>query len=206
MRERGLFIYETSNNRVQRLIALCALVLLVAAGVAVLVTNIHIGNDTPVGDRWYVRYVPDLVHDITPLRLLVVSALGTLLFVPIPVEVAFLFSVGQGHPLALCVAIAVLGVVLGNVVNYALGRKLSRYVLCVLSAKRFFEMRRQMNRWGPYAILVLGLMPIGSDILTFGLGTIRYNTHRLFAWIAVAALVKFTFLALAAGAVRGIFI
>lgn len=209
MRERGLFVYETSNNRPQRFITLSLIIILIAVGVAVLVTNINLVSNVFAkdnilgGEKWYTQYVPDLVHNITPSRLLVISMIGSLIFFTLPVELAFLFSIIQGNSILLCIAVTLLGFALASFINYETGHKLSKYILYVLSAKKFYQMRRLMNRWGVYTIVLMTLLPTASDLLTFGLGTIKYNIKRLFALIIVGALVKFTIIALAANAILG---
>jgi len=192
------FIYETSNNRAQRLIMLSLLILLIVAGAVMLVRNYRVAENLPINDHWYSKYVPDLVHDITPLKLLYLSILGGMIFFPIPVELAFFFSITQGHSAPLCIAAAVTGFMVGNVVNYLVGLKMSRHVSYILSAKKFYALRRQVNRWGTYAIIIMNVLPAPSDVLTVGLGTIRYNRQRLFVLTLISTIIKFTVLALCA--------
>ena len=167
-----------------------------------LTMNVRVGENLPVTEHWYSKYVPDLVHDITPLRLLWLSILGGMIFFPIPVELAFFFSITQGHSVPLCIGASVIGFIVGNIVNYLVGLKLSRHVGYLLSAKKFFALRRQVNKWGTYAIIVMNVLPSPSDVLTVGLGTIKYNRQRLFVLIFVSNIIKFIIIALSAQALQ----
>ncbi len=191
------FIYETTNHRVQRGIALTIVALSIVAIIIVIIGNLHAAVHT-VNEPWYTPYVPDLVHNITPLRLLIICIMGGMVFIPIPGELAFFFSIGQGYPLGWCMAAAIMGFFLGNIINYLLGLKLHKQVMYLLSAKKFFGMRRKINHWGVYAILVLNSFPAPSDVLTFCLGTIRYNHKRLFTLIIIGNIIKFTIITVAA--------
>ena len=90
------------------------------------------------------------------------------------------------------------GFLLGNVVNYVFGLKFHKQIMFLISAKKFFGLRRQMNRWGAYAVLVLNFLPAPSDMLTFCLGAMRYNYKRLFILIFIGNIVKFSIIAIVA--------
>jgi len=190
-------IYETTNHRFQRGIALTIVALSIVAIITVVIINLLVAIHTST-EHWYTPYIPDLVHNITPLRLLLISIMGGILFLPIPGELAFFFSIGQGYSLGWCMAAAVTGFLLGNAITYLLGLKLHKQVMYLLSAKKFFGLRRQVNRWGMYIILVFNSFPAPSDMLAFCLGTIRYNYKRLFTLIVIGSIIKFTIIAIAA--------
>jgi len=203
------FIYETTNNRTERLIALSLLALIIIVGIFILVVNINTAQNidatNSVNLHWYTKFVPDLVNNIDPVKLLWISFLGGMIFFPIPTELAFYFSIIQGYSPLACVIFATIGFVMGNIVNYFVGLKMSHHVLYLLSAKSFFKMRRQVNRWGVYAILLLNILPAPSDVLTVGLGTVRYNPRKLFFFSTIGNTIKFTIIAVGAHAIKGIF-
>lgn len=199
------FIYETTNNRLRRLVAISILLAIILVGVAILVINLHNAKASASGDTWYAPFVPDLVNDITPMKLLLISFLGGTIFFPIPTELAFYFSIIQGNSPVTCVLFATFGFVLGNVVNYLIGLKLSNHIMYLLSAKAFFKMRRQVNRWGVYAVLLLNLIPAPSDVLAVALGTVRYNPRTLFFFSVLGNTIKFIAIAVIAYATKGLF-
>lgn len=200
------FIYETSNNRLQRFIAISILAFLILAGIAITVFNIHLARENPLSPPWYSGYLPDLIHNITPLKVLFLCMLSTMIFFQIPAELAFYFSIKEGNSMVLLIFMAIVGSMIGHFVSYFVGLKLSKQIMYLLSAKTFFSVRRKVNRWGSYAIFLLNVLPATpSDVLTVGLGTVRYNKKRLFSLIAIGNFIKFTVIALGVYAFLGLF-
>ncbi|HLC61498.1 MAG TPA: VTT domain-containing protein [Candidatus Nanoarchaeia archaeon] len=200
------FIYETSNNRLQRYIAVSMLAFVIIAGIMIAVFNIRLAQEYPLATPWYSRYVPDLVHDITPLKLFIFCVLSTMIFFQIPAELAFYFGINEGNPMVFFIFVAVAGSMVGHAISYLVGLKLSNQIRYLLSAKTFFSMRRKVNRWGAYAVLLLNVLPATpSDVLTVGLGTVRYDKKRLFSFIAIGNITKFTVIALAVYSLKELF-
>jgi membrane protein YqaA with SNARE-associated domain len=199
------FIYETTNHRIQRGIALTIVVLSIVAIIIVVIINLLAAVHTST-EHWYTPYIPDLVHNITPIRLFIICIIGGMIFFPISGELAFFFSIEQGYSLGWCMAAVVTGFFLANIINYLLGLKLHKQIMYLLSAKKFFGLRRQVNRWGVYVILLLNSFPAPSDMLTFCLGTIRYNYKRLFILIVIGNTIKLTIIAVAAHSLHGLLI
>ena len=205
--QNGDFIYETSNNRLQRLIAISILALLIAAGIVITVFNIRLAREFPLAEPWYSRYVPDLIHNITPMHIFIFCMLSTMIFFQIPAELAFYFGIKEGNSMVLFILVAVAGSLIGHIISYVVGLKLSNQIRYLLSAKSFFSVRRKVNRWGAYAILVLNVIPATpSDVLTVGLGTVQYNKNRLFSLIVIGNLIKFTVIALSVYTLNGLFL
>lgn len=204
--QNASFIYETSNNRLQRYIAVSILAFVIIAGIMIAVFNIRLAQEHPLATPWYSRYVPDLIHNITPLKLFIFCMLSTMIFFQIPAELAFYFGVNEGNSMVFFIFVAVAGSMVGHIISYLVGLKLSNQIRYLLSAKTFFSVRRKVNRWGGYAVLLLNVLPATpSDVLTVGLGTVRYDKKRLFSLIAIGNIIKFTVIALSVYALKGLF-
>ena len=186
-----MFVHETSNNRGKRFIALLVMIALIASGSIIAAVSYWGAQGKASSESFFSRYTPDIVHNITPLKQFVVSILSGMIIFPIPNEVPFYVGLRQGNPPVLSVLATVAGFVLGNIITYFMGLKLSKQVVYLLSTKKIYELRRKVNKYGVYAVIVINLLPVPSDILTFGLGTIRYNFKRLFLFLTLANLVKF---------------
>lgn len=93
-----------------------------------------------------------------------------------------------GYPLGLTIAVASAGNTLGAVVNWALGRGVSRY-----RDRRWFPvspraLERASNwyrRWGRWSLL-LSWAPIGGDALTVAAGVLREPFWSFALLVAVA--------------------
>ncbi|MEQ8297890.1 MAG: YqaA family protein [Nitratireductor sp.] len=107
-----------------------------------------------------------------------------------------------GYPLGLTIAVASAGNTLGAVVNWALGRGVSRY-----RDRRWFPvspraLERASNwyrRWGRWSLL-LSWAPIGGDALTVAAGVLREPFWSFVLLVAVAKTGRYVAVsALAAG-------
>ena len=189
------FVQETSNNRVNRIVALLVVAVLIVSGLVITVVNYGRAHGIVNSESFVSRFTPNIVHNITPLKQFVISVLSGMIVFPIPNEIVFYVGLRQGNAPLLSVFATVAGFVLGNMVTYLLGLKISKHIVYLLSTRKIYELRRKVNTYGVYAIVVINLLPVPSDILTFGLGTVRYNFKRLFLFLTLANLVKFIFLA-----------
>ncbi len=186
------FVLQTDNNRKQRFIALVVTILLVGAGIATLVLSYIYAAPNVAGESFLSRYTPGFLADIGPAKQFIISTMSGMIIFPIPNEAAFYLGLRQGHSAIATVLATALGFALGNAVTYMLGLKFSKHIVYLLSTSQIYRLRRSVNHYGVYAILVLNLLPAPSDVLTFGLGMIRYNTKRLFAILIIANIVKFS--------------
>lgn len=127
----------------------------------------------------------------TPLTIFLAGAASGLFFLPVPLEVLFFTGVKSGSPPVLTTIAVITGFVLGNVVSYLIGWKLSRLVSSLVSAKKVYKVRRVAHKYGVYAILGMNFVPSPSPLLTFGLALTRYPFTRLFFFLIAANVTKF---------------
>lgn len=188
MTER-LFILDTTDHVRPRIYALIAAIILVAAGGWVVYDNMTAGEDA----KSFIS-LPNF-DSITIVTLFVSAALGGLFFVPIPVEALFYIGLRQGNiPLVAGIAV-VSGFLLGHIISYFIGLKLSRFIQYFLSPKKMYSLRRAVNKYGVYAIIGVNLIPGPSPQLTFGLGIARYNFVRLVMLIILGNTLKYAAIA-----------
>jgi membrane protein YqaA with SNARE-associated domain len=110
-----------------------------------------------------------------------------------------LLVAGAQDPVLL-VAVASLGNTLGAVVNWALGRGVSRF-----SGRRWFPVTqaqldratRWYHRWGRWSLL-LSWAPVGGDALTVAAGVLREPLWSFALLVGVAKTVRYVVLAAAA--------
>lgn len=189
------FIYETSNNRTQRFIALCLMILLALSGLFFILGGVDLASGGKVSGNEKTDLIPDFVKEVTLEKQFLVSAMSGMIIFPIPNEVPFYMGLKQGNDPLLSILLTVLGFSIGNCITYFLGLKLSKQVVYLLSTKKIYELRRKVNTWGIYAIIAVNIIPSPSDILTFGLGMVRYNFKRLFITLVISNMIKFSILA-----------
>jgi membrane protein YqaA with SNARE-associated domain len=104
---------------------------------------------------------------------------------------------GGAQPLAMLLAVASLGNVLGSVVNYALGRGVERY-----ADRRWFpaspaalaRARGHYERWGHWSLL-LSWAPVIGDPLTVMAGLLREPLWRFLVLVTIAKVGRYLVLA-----------
>lgn len=98
-----------------------------------------------------------------------------------------------GHPVALLVAVATLGNVLGSVVNWALGRFLMRYAdhpRFPFSPAQVAQAQGWYARWG-WISLFGSWLPVVGDPLTLAAGTMREPLWRFLLVVTAAKLGRY---------------
>ncbi|WP_127595313.1 YqaA family protein [Nitratireductor alexandrii] len=107
-----------------------------------------------------------------------------------------------GYPLGLTIAVASVGNTLGAMVNWALGRGVSRYRdrrWFPVSPKALARASNWYRRWGRWSLL-LSWAPIGGDALTVAAGVLREPFWSFVLLVAVAKTGRYVAVsALAAG-------
>lgn len=173
------FIAETSEHKKPRIIVLAVVVSLVAAIVAFLLFS-----------SWSLEID---FSSFTPMTLFVSGFASGLFFFGLPLEAALFTAVRTGAPPLASMAAIVAGFVLGNLISYIIGWKLSRLALMFVSAKKLYGLRRKVNKQGSVFVFLANAIPfLPAPILTFGLGIARYNMARLFTFLIAGAVVKFS--------------
>lgn len=179
------FVVETRDHIRPRLYALGIVLFIVVLLAGLATYSVFSGN-------WqYSDLAPDFER-LTPVTLLYSGAISGLFFVPIPLELAFLGGVRAGSPVGPSLVAVIAGFLLGNLVSYLVGWKLSRYVMHLVSAKKMYGLRRKVNRFGSVVVFLVNLIPGPAPQLTFALGMARYNMARLFSWFLAGNIVKYS--------------
>lgn len=181
------FVIETTRHRRRRLLILGTLTLL-----AGMIASVSIG-------QLQVIFSNISTWEITPFTIFVLGSLSGLFFFPVPIEALFYVALESGNSATLTTVAVMAGFILGNVVSYLLGWKLSRVVMGFAPPKKLHAVRRYVVRWGVPAVFVLNLIPFPSPLLTFGLGIARYHFTRLFSVLVLANFIKFLAIVLFSG-------
>jgi membrane protein YqaA with SNARE-associated domain len=105
-----------------------------------------------------------------------------------------LVAAGQGAP-AVLVAVATIENVLGSVVNWALGRYLSRYRehwWFPVRGRSFDRGVALFRRWGAWSLL-LSWMPVLDDPLTAAAGVLRESLSRFLLLVTIGKAARYVF-------------
>ena len=119
--------------------------------------------------------------------ILFLSAFGAATILPFYSEIAFIAMLEQGYAPFWVWLVATAGNSLGAVVNWVLGRYLTRF-----ESKRWFPFKADslhrsqawFQKYGVWSLLFAWL-PIGGDALTFVAGVMRVRVEIFFALTAI---------------------
>ncbi len=190
MDRRSLF--ETHTQQRVRIVTLAILIALGVIAVIIAVEAvIRAGRLSLPSLTSIIGFIAPALSNVTPLTLLYASFLSSLILVPLPIEVFFIAGIREGSDPVLSIAATVTGFLLANLVNYLLGWKLNGPVRAFSNPRHLYKVRRAVNRYGAYAVFGMNLIPSPADVLTFGLGIVRYNFTRLFVILAAAGITKY---------------
>ncbi|MDP3882130.1 MAG: VTT domain-containing protein [Nanoarchaeota archaeon] len=149
-----------------------------------------------LGEKSGFDFAKDAVTNVSLSKLFWISFLGGSIFIPMPIELFYWFSMTSGNGIFYSFAIALVGFVSIQLVNYWLGLKLSPFFLNFVSKRKIFKVRRAVNKYGALAVFVLNVVPSPSELLIFGLGVTKYNLTRLFAVLTLATAIKYGIMAI----------
>ena len=63
----------------------------------------------------------------------------------------------------------------------------------MISLKKIYKVRRTVNKYGAYGILLGNIIPFfSSEIISFALGLTKYNVTRLFLLTLTANIIKYS--------------
>jgi len=117
----------------------------------------------------------------TSLGVFYLFTFGSLFFFPVPLEVVY-FTL-KDMPFTVLFPLAVGGILLGQVVNYFLGRFFGFILLGFFKKRTQRRMKEKLERYGPFAVTAVHIIPFPFQLFNFFTGVFRYN---FFKWILFA--------------------
>ncbi len=184
------FIAETSNKQKIKIFFIACFILLTAVSIGVAAIT-FLGKTNTISFKAMHTFVLDEIKRPSVPSLFYLGFLGDLFFNPLPTEPLMIFSMQKGNPILLSLITLLTGLIAGNGVNYLIGQKFSKFIFIFISRKEVYKSRRQVNKYGAYAVFAFNLIPIlPSPVLSFGLGIAKYNLTRFFIFMILGILVK----------------
>ena len=194
-----IFIHENSNFHKLKVLLFTLFILLAIIAIAITFRKplYDTAQKTSIAQS-LISLTKFQLKEVTPAGLFYTGLIGGLFFVFVPLEVLFYSTVLRGGEPYLSVFLMVTGFCLAQIVNYAIGAKLSPVIMHLVSKKKVYKARRFINKYGAWGIFLSNLSPFPSEILTFALGLTRYNVYRLFILTIIGSTIKYSAIALIA--------
>ena len=162
------------------------IIVIIMAAVAITIASITIGKDIYYGSA-----------EEGLLSFAIVNFAGYLFFLFMPVELAFIYYVGQGINLFTINGIAIGTALLSQTLDYLIGYTFStRIVNNLIGRDRYLKAESKIRRYGNVIILIFNAMPLSSPVISLSAGMIRYRIKDAFLYTVAGLLIKYLLLSL----------
>lgn len=117
----------------------------------------------------------------------------SLVFIPGPLELTYLVILSTGSSKTITLIAAVLGILIGQMINYGLGRIVSKHW------KPEHTMKEKIDKYGGWFIFIASVTPfLPSQLFNFTAGTVKLSFKKWCISIAIGVVLYFSVLTLAA--------
>ena len=185
------FCYETTKRQRLRVISFAIIILIFLSAIFFIVTTKY--NNLITASGFYVLKdaIQKDITELTTIGMFYIGSFGGLFFIPIPIELFYTIGLSKGNAGITSLLLLFAGLLPAHALDYYVGTKFAPVVMNFISKKKIYNMKRKVNKYGPYAIFFLNLIPAPTPILTFALGIAKYNVVRLFIFFTLGTLLKF---------------
>ena len=188
----ALFGYNLKKKRLSSILTITLLLLL---AILICYYVIFLKNS----DKLFVLIINSffahiLVHvkGATFLGVFYASLFGGLFFVIMPLEAVFVAFLRAGHSPFILIPIYVSGLVISYTVNYLIGMKLTEISKKLITPKKFYKIKKVINRFGAPAVFVFNVLPLPSQPLAAILGVFKYNKTKFYFFFVIGQVIKYT--------------
>ena len=120
------------------------------------------------------------------------SLIGGLFFIIIPTEAVFVsFLVKKNNPFII-IPLYIFGFVISYSINYVIGKKIANISKKIITPKKFYKIKTQLNKYGGLLIFLFNLLPFPSQALSTILGVFKYNKMRFYFFFILGQIIKYS--------------
>ena len=125
----------------------------------------------------------------TDLGVFYLFAFSSLFFLPVPLEALYFKFMGS-MPFEKIFVIAVAGIMLGQLVNYFIGRFFGFIFVHFIKKKTRRSMKDKLSKYGIFAVIFVHIIPFPFQIFNFVSGILRYRFFRWTFFALVGLVIK----------------
>lgn len=120
------------------------------------------------------------------------SLFGGLFFIFMPMEAVFIKFLNGGTNPLLVVLIYIFGFFISFTINYYIGMRLANITRKIITAKKFYNIKVKINRFGGWAIFLFNLIPLmPAQPLSAIIGVFKYNKTKFYVAFISGQLIKY---------------
>jgi membrane protein YqaA with SNARE-associated domain len=124
------------------------------------------------------------------LGLSIATLFGSLFFVGYPPEMFFVIYSRLGYPFLYLALVMTFWMVVGQILNYALGYYLEKKVVYHLIKENNAEFKSSLKKYDAVFIVVINIVPLPADVFSLFLGMIRYDFKKLLIYTSIGRALK----------------
>ena len=126
--------------------------------------------------------------------LFIMSFLGTLFFISIPIELIFLQYLSTSTPIVLIICVILLANMISMALNYGIGLVLGQRVLHFLLRKSFLKYQERIQNYGGFLIVIGNIIPSPIELISVFLGGMQYDFKTYMYLTAISRVIKYILL------------
>ncbi|MBT3408924.1 hypothetical protein HN415_09685 [Candidatus Woesearchaeota archaeon] len=136
------------------------------------------------------HYFFDEISTRSDLGIFYLFLFSSLFFLPIPLEALYFAMLKEGLTLHKTFTLVVLGMVIGQIINYMLGRILGFIFISFIKKKTRKNIQKKLSKYGILAVTTVHLIPFPFQIFNFISGILKYNFLKWLFFMIVGLSIK----------------
>ena len=137
------------------------------------------------------------IKDLSYLGIFYIALFGGFFLIFMPLEVIFITALTSGKSALLLIPTYLLGIFIAYNVNYFIGYKLGDFSKKLITYKKFYSIKKFVNKYGTLAIFIFNLLPLPSQPLGTILGLFKYNIFKFYVFFILGQLTKYILISVA---------
>jgi len=126
----------------------------------------------------------------TPLGVFYLFMIASLFFLPIPLEALYFNFLRNGFPFPSLMFYTVGGIVVGQMINYWLGRLFGFIFMSFIKKKTRRSVKTKLTKYGIFAIVLVHLIPFPFQVFNLLAGAFRYKFWKWIVFVILGLVIK----------------
>ena len=131
------------------------------------------------------------IKDLSYQGIFYIALFGGFFLIFMPLEVIFISVLTGGRSALFLILIYLLGIFISYNINYYIGYKLGDFSKKLITYKKFYSIKKIINKYGTLAIFLFNFLPLPSQPLSTILGVFKYNLFRFYVYFILGQLCKY---------------
>lgn len=139
----------------------------------------------------FIKSSIDNLSSATILGIIITFSLTSSFISPIPNELIFYSLLLDGMIFTKALILTFLGVLLGQHINYFVGKWFGKVIQKFIKVKKRKNVREKLDNYGIYAIFTINLLPLPFPLFNFVTGMVKFDYKKWLISMALGLFIKF---------------